>query len=88
MAFSLFGNEDVLEQKKRELDACTYQYDSAVSLVTSTVQSLKVLGEDIDNKIREIEEYNSRLMETREEYIKMKAKNDKVAANFSALLGE
>jgi len=88
MAFSLFGNEDVLEQKKRELDACTQQYDSAVSLVTSTVQNLRLLGEDIDNKIREIEEYNSRLMETREEYIRVKEKNDKVAANFSALLGE
>jgi len=88
MAFTLFGTEDVLEQKKRELDACAYQYDSAVSLVTSTVQNLKLLGEDIDNKIREIEEYNSRLMQTREEYVRMKEKNDKVAANFSALLGE
>ncbi len=85
---SLFGNDDVLELKKRELNACTQQYDSAISLVTSTVQNLKQLGEDIDNKIREIEEYNSRLMETREEYIRMKEKNDKVAANFSALLGE
>lgn len=88
MAFSLFGNEDVLEQKKRELDACTHQYDSAVSLVTSTVQNLRELGEDIAGKIREIEEYNSKLMETRDEYIRMKEKNDKVAANFSALLGE
>lgn len=90
MAFRMFyfGDDDVLEMKKKELEANRFQYDSAISLVTSTVKSLQTLGESITREIEEIDQYTAQLKETKDELSKMKQKNDKVAANFSALLGE
>lgn len=90
MAFRMFyfGDDDVLEMKKKELEANKLQYDSAISLVTSTVKSLQTLGESITREIEEIDQYTAQLKETKDELSKMKQKNDKVAANFSALLGE
>lgn len=90
MAFRMFyfGDDDVLETKKRELEANKMQYNSAVSLVTSTVENLRALGETITSQMDEIDQYTAQLLDTKEELGKMKAKNDKIAANFSALLGE
>jgi prefoldin subunit 5 len=81
-------NQDVLELKQRELASFSLQYDSAISLVTSTIDNLKTLGESISRTITEIDEYQSELANTKDGLWRMKEKNDKVAANFSALLGE
>lgn len=91
MAFHLFhpdDDADVLEKKKKELATCVEQYNSAIALVTGTVNNLHSLGESIAEKITEIDKYQEELMLTRDGLCKMKEKNDKVAANFSALLGE
>lgn len=93
MAFHLFyldknGDTDVLEKKKKELASCVEQYNAAIALVTGTVSNLHSLGESIAEKIKEIDEYQEELISTRDGLCKMKEKNDKVAANFSALLGE
>lgn len=92
MAFHLFrsaeSESDVLEKKQQELASCVEQYNSAIALVTGTVNSLNSLGESIAEKIQEIDEYQSKLASTRDGLCKMKEKNDKVAANFSALLGD
>lgn len=91
MAFHLFRSADsefdVLKKKQQELASCVEQYNSAIALVTGTVSSLNSLGESIAEKIQEIDEYQSRLSSTRDELHKMKEQNDKVAANFHALLG-
>ena len=91
MAFHLFLSDDdvdVLEKKKKELASCVEQYNSAIALVTGTVNNLHSLGESTAEKITEIDKYHEELMSTRDGLCKMKEKNDKVAANFSALLGE
>lgn len=92
MAFHLFrsteSESDVLKKKQQELATCVEQYNSAIALVTGTVSDLNSLGESIAEKIQEIDEYQSRLASTRDELYKMKEQNDKVAANFSALLGD
>lgn len=92
MAFHLFysddGENDVLEKKKKELAECCAQYDSAIALVTGTVNSLHTLGASIQEKIQEIDAYQEALASTKDGLCKMKEKNDKVAANFSALLGD
>lgn len=84
----MFDPDDVLLRKKRELESCAAQYESAVSIVTSTVARLRRLGEDLTSKIDELDRYEEDLKATREDLRAMKAKNDKVASNFSALLGE
>ena len=79
---------DVLETKKKELAACQTKYASAVSIVTTTVNQLKQLGAELACKIEELDQYEEDLKATREDLRKVKEQNDKVAANFSALLGE
>lgn len=79
---------DVLEQKRRDLFTYTEQYKSAVQLVTDTVERLSDLSEKISDKIDEIDNYKAELEKTRDELSVMKAKNDRVAANFKALLEE
>ncbi len=92
MGFHLFRSDDVgtdvLERKKKELAECCAQYDSAIALVTGTVNNLHTLGESIQEKIKEIDTYQEQLACTRDGLCRMKEKNDRVAANFSALLGE
>lgn len=79
---------DVLETKKKELALCQSKYASAVSIVTTTVNQLKQLGAELACKIEELDQYEEDLKATREDLRKVKEQNDKVAANFSALLGE
>lgn len=92
MTFHLFrfagSKYDVLEKKQQELASCVEQYNSAIAMVTGTVNSLNSLGNSIADKIKEIDEYQAGLASTRDSLCKMKEKNDKVAANFSALLGD
>ena len=90
MAFHLFVNgdleEDVLKKKQRELATCKAQYDSSVSLITDTADRLAALGTEIEEKIREIDTYQAELQETRKGLSEMKERNEKVSANFRALL--
>ena len=81
-------NADVLETKRKELALCQSKYNSAVSIVTTTVNELKQLGAELACKIEELDQYEEDLKATREDLRRVKEQNDKVAANFSALLGE
>ena len=85
----LFGSdqeEDVLKRKQRELEMCRAQYDSSVSLITDTADRLANLGAEIEEKIHEIDTYQAELQETRKGLSEMKERNEKVSANFRALL--
>lgn len=79
---------DVLETKRKEPALCQTKYESAVSIVSTTVNQLKQLGAELAVKIEELDQYEEDLKATREDLRKVKEQNDKVAANFSALLGE
>lgn len=52
---------DVLQKKKEELAKFVDQYNDAVSMVTGTVTSLESLNESIEEKIKEIDEYQAEL---------------------------
>jgi len=78
--------KDVLQQKQKELADCQKQFGAAISLVTSTVNSLSQINDDIEVKVREIEEYQSQLNATKVGLKDTKSKNERIIKNFNALL--
>lgn len=89
MAFSrktTVADEDVLAQKKNRLNAYVAQFDKAVSLITDTIDNLGVINGNINSTIQEIDEYQQELAATRTGLAEAKERNDKVIANFQALL--
>lgn len=77
---------DLLAQKRRRLHAYTSKFDKAVNLITSTIEKLGAINEGIDGTIQDIDDYQQELAETRTGLIEARQKNDKVIANFQALL--
>lgn len=77
---------DILHKKQAQLANYTTQFDNAVALVTSTINSLDEINAGITETIREIEDYQQELETTRAGLNDAKAKNSKVIANFRALL--
>lgn len=89
MAFSrktTVADADVLAQKKNRLNAYVAQFDKAVSLTTDTIDNLGVINGNINSTIQEIDEYQQELAATRTGLAEAKERNDKVIANFQALL--
>lgn len=89
MAFSrktTVADADVLAQKKNRLNSYVAQFDKAVSLITDTIDNLGVINGNINTTIQEIDEYQQELAETRTGLAEAKERNDKVIANFQALL--
>lgn len=89
MAFSrktTVADADVLAQKKNRLNSYVAQFDKAVSLITDTIDNLGVINDNINTTIQEIDEYQQELDATRTGLAEAKERNDKVIANFQALL--
>lgn len=89
MAFSrktAVADADVLAQKRNRLNAYVAQFDKAVSLITDTIDNLGVINGNINSTIQEIDEYQQELAATRTGLAEAKERNDKVIANFQALL--
>lgn len=86
--FSRGTKEDILAKKQAELTKYTEQFDAAVSMVTSTIDNLKRINDGIQEKIGEIEDYQSELAKTRSGLDNARSKNERIIQNFSALLGE
>ncbi len=78
--------EDVLKQKRKALASYTSQFDRAVSLVTSTIDSLSALDENIQKTIGEIDEYQNELNATKDGLAAARTKNRRVIDNFKSLL--
>ena len=72
---------DILQAKQAQLDSYTAQFDTAVALVNTTIGNLDQLNRGIEETIKENE-----LEATRTGLSNAKTKNDKVIANFKALL--
>ena len=90
MAFSRkssVADADVLAQKKNRLNAYVAQFDKAVSLITDTIDNLGVINRNINDTIQEIDDYQRELAETKDGLTAAREKNDRVIANFQALLG-
>lgn len=78
--------KDVLQQKQKELADCQKQFGAAISIVTSTVQNLTHINEEIQTKVQEIEEYQSQLNATKTGLKDTQKKNERTIKNFNALL--
>lgn len=78
--------KDVLSQKRKELADCQKQFGTAVSIVTSTVERLNKINEEIQVKVQEINEYQSQLDETKAGLEDTKKKNERIIKNFNTLL--
>lgn len=78
---------DVLQKKKDELAQFVERYNSAVAVVTGTVSNLESINTSIDEKIKEIEEYQEELVKTKNGLGDTKMKNEQVIKNFKALVG-
>lgn len=81
-------SKDVLAQKKQRLNTYLQKYDNAVSLVTGIIETLTQTSADIENTIKEIDEYTNELVCTAGELQRTKEKNDKVIKNFRKLIEE
>lgn len=77
---------DVLAQKKSRLVSYVAQFNDAVSLITNTINNLGTINKGIEDTIQEIDEYQRDLAETKAGLAEARDKNDKVIANFQALL--
>lgn len=78
--------KDILQQKQKELFNCQNQFNTAVSIVTSTVQKLSRINEQIETKVKEIDEYQSQLEHTKVDLVDTRNKNERIIKNFNALL--
>ena len=78
--------EDILSKKIAELETCRKMFDNAVNVVNTTVNSLEKISENIDVKIKEIDEYQEELAKTREGLSSEREKTEQVVKNFKALL--
>lgn len=78
---------DVLQKKKDELAQFVERYNSAVAVVTGTVSNLESINASIDEKIKEIEEYQEELVKTKNGLGDTKMKNEQVIKNFKARVG-
>ena len=77
---------DMLKRKQSELDSYVMQADDAVSAITDAMTNLESINSDIDQKIQEIDDYQSQLATTREGLDKARTRNQKVVRNFRQLL--
>lgn len=80
------SKRDLLQQKRSELDTYKSTFDSAVSVITSTIQTLSTINDGIDSKIQEIEDYQNELLHVKEELGATKSRNSGIVRNLSALM--
>ena len=83
---STTSSADVLAQKKSRPDSYNAQFDKAVSLITDTIDNLGVISKNISDTIQEIDDYQRELAETKDGLTVAREKNERVIANFQALL--
>lgn len=77
---------DVLAQKRNQLSTYVAQFNKSVSLITDTIDNLGIINSNIASTIQEIDEYQEELTATRTGLTEAKERNDRVIANFQALL--
>lgn len=77
---------DILQEKTSEVALLTQQANEAVDLVTRTISSLELINQQLDDAVREIDEYAENLAKTRENMNKQRSHNSAIISNFSKLL--
>ena len=78
--------KDILQEKKTVLADLSQQANSAVDLVSRTINSLGLINQEIEDTVAEIESYTTELEGTRDALEKQRKNNTALIANFSKLL--
>lgn len=78
--------KDILQEKKTVLADLSQQANSAVDLVSRTINSLGLINQEIEDTVAEIESYTKELEGTRDALEKQRKNNTALIANFSKLL--
>ena len=77
---------DIIKQKQFELTMLANKSMAALDLVTSTINNLSTINEEIDVKVSEIEEAKEKLQNTENDLKSTKERNAKVISKFKALI--
>lgn len=77
---------DVFKKKEDELYSFTERYNSAISVVSELVKEFEAIDESIDEKIREIDEYQASLLKIKNGLSDSKEKNKKIINTFNTLV--
>ena len=78
----------MIEKKALELEVLKNKSNNALDVVTSTINELSMVNEQIDTVINDIEEAKSQLNKTEDGLYKTKSHNSKIIDKFKALIEE
>ena len=82
----LSKKKDILSEKWENLSKLSGRAEIAIGVVTSTIQSLETINQEIDKQIEEIDNYISELSEQKSSYEQNLKHNTAIMCNFSKLL--
>jgi hypothetical protein len=77
---------NIIEEKQKVLQSLQSESANAIDMVTTTINRLSSVNEQIDVTIGEIEEAKSRLQCTEDDLSKTKEHNAKIINKFKALI--
>lgn len=77
---------DLLQEKRKRLGELALRSDAAVQMVQTAINNLKVVSQDIEETMSEIDTYLERLNVTRSSLGTTHDKNQKIMQNLSQLL--
>lgn len=77
---------NIIEEKKEVLQTLQPESTNAIDMVTTTINRLSSINEQIDVTITEIEEAKSELQNTEDDLSKTKEHNAKIINKFKALI--
>lgn len=79
-------SHDILKEKQDEVARLTRRADTAVNVVTRTIEDLVSVNSEIDTAMQEIDAYMENLEKTRNEMAERRKANSTVITNFSKLI--
>lgn len=79
-------NNNIIEAKQKELEALQVESNSALDVVTSTINQLLAVNEKIEANMSEIAEAKAKLQATEEGLNTTKEHNSKIINKFRALI--
>ena len=80
------NKKDIITQKQLELAKLMSRSSTALDLVTSTINNLSTINEEIDVRVSEIEEAKTKLQNTEDGLKNTRDHNAKVIEKFKALI--
>lgn len=82
----MMNNKDFLAVQTKKLGDLQHKSQSALDLVTSTINGLKSANEEIASTMADIREYQAMLSEKESQLDGVKKRNERIVDNFSKLI--